>query len=106
MPNWSDDEGWCRCGNEKQAGRHTLGGPGCFFEKPEPLPVSIPTKAGVVDMREAVGPCEVHDWPTEGMGKRLVAEMRARHGKGGINVCVDCLRRARDTAEREGSGRR
>ena len=39
--------------------------------------------------------CEVHAWPTEGLARRLVDAMRAAHGKGGINVCRDCLTRAR-----------
>jgi hypothetical protein len=45
--------------------------------------------------RPAVGPCAVHDWPTEGMARRLVALMLEMHGRGGVDVCVDCLRRAR-----------
>jgi len=44
--------------------------------------------------------CEVHDWPTEGLPKRLVQAMRDRHGKGGLNVCKSCLVRARDEAKR------
>lgn len=40
--------------------------------------------------------CEVHDWPTEGLARRLVEAMRERHGKGGVSVCVDCVVRARD----------
>lgn len=61
------------------------------------------TKAAVADaihMRETTEPCEVHDWPTDGLGRRLVDEMRARHGKGGINVCRECIVRARDDATR------
>jgi len=46
------------------------------------------------------GSCEVHDWPTEGLPKRLVDAMRARYGKGGLNVCKSCLVRARDEAKR------
>jgi hypothetical protein len=38
--------------------------------------------------------CDVHSWPDEGMGVRLVAEMRAKHGKSGVNVCHTCLKRA------------
>lgn len=61
------------------------------------LPCSL-HPVGTVDaihMREANGPCQVHDWPTEGMAVRLVERMRASHGKGGVNVCVDCIARAR-----------
>ncbi len=39
--------------------------------------------------------CDVHEWTAEDFRKRLLAEMRARHGKGGLNVCVDCLDRAK-----------
>lgn len=42
-------------------------------------------------------PCETHDWPSEGMGKRLVEAMRATHPRG-INVCRDCIDRARRDA--------
>ena len=42
--------------------------------------------------------CEVHAWPDEGLGARLVKAMRERHGKGGINVCAECVERARDAA--------
>jgi hypothetical protein len=46
------------------------------------------------------GKCEAHEWPTEGLAKRLVQAMRERHGKGGLNVCVHCIQRARDEAKR------
>jgi hypothetical protein len=39
--------------------------------------------------------CQVHDWPTEGLARRLVDAMRAAHGRGGINVCVPCVHRAK-----------
>jgi hypothetical protein len=44
--------------------------------------------------------CAVHDWPTEGLAKRLVQEMRATHGKGGVNVCVECIARAKRSLTR------
>jgi hypothetical protein len=44
--------------------------------------------------------CEVHTWPVDGLAERLVAAMRETHGKGGINVCVDCIDRAREDARR------
>ena len=47
------------------------------------------------EVREAE--CEVHDWPTEGLGKRMVAAMRDSFPVG-INVCRDCVLRARDDA--------
>jgi len=43
-------------------------------------------------------PCEVCRWPSEGLAARLVRAMRERHGKGGINVCIDCIKRARQNA--------
>jgi hypothetical protein len=43
--------------------------------------------------------CEVHDWPNEGFPKRLVAEMRAKHGRGGVNACRACVERAGDVAK-------
>lgn len=49
---------------------------------------------------DAEAKCEVHDWPIEGMPKRLIDAMRERHGKGGLNVCTPCLVRARDEAKR------
>lgn len=56
-----------------------------------------------VFMRESVGPCDVHDWPTDGMARRLFDEMRATHGKGGVNACRPCLERARaDAAQNAG----
>ena len=60
-----------------------------------------PAATDSVHMKPAEGPCDVHEWPTDGMGQRLILEMVARHGKGGVNVCVGCLRRARDDAMRK-----
>ncbi len=45
--------------------------------------------------------CDVHDWPTAGMPQRLVVALRARHGKGGVNACRDCLKRAHAESLRE-----
>jgi hypothetical protein len=39
--------------------------------------------------------CEVHDWKDEEFETRLLPLMRERHGKGGLNVCVSCIERAR-----------
>jgi hypothetical protein len=40
--------------------------------------------------------CQVHGWPTDGLGLRLIEKMRQTHGKGGVNVCRACLDRARE----------
>lgn len=39
--------------------------------------------------------CDWCDKPTEGLAKALVAEMRAKHGRGGTTICRDCINRAR-----------
>lgn len=44
--------------------------------------------------------CEIHNWPTEGLPKRLVQAMRATHPKG-VNACRDCIDRATDEANRQ-----
>ncbi len=44
--------------------------------------------------------CEIHDWPTEGLPRRLVTAMRAEHPKG-VNACVPCIERATVEAKRE-----
>lgn len=62
---------------------------------PDPVPARQAGTVDAIHMREAIGPCEVHDWPTDGMAVRLVDRMRTSHGKGGVNVCVDCIARAR-----------
>lgn len=52
-------------------------------------------------MKPAEGSCEIHKWPTEGLPRRLVQAMKERHGKGGINACVECIHRAKAEADRE-----
>lgn len=42
--------------------------------------------------------CQVHDWPSDGLAKRLILEMRRAHGKGGVNICRECVERARESA--------
>jgi hypothetical protein len=42
--------------------------------------------------------CDIHDWPDAGLPARLVTAMRERHGKGGVNVCRECLTRAKRLA--------
>lgn len=39
--------------------------------------------------------CEIHDWPTPGLGRRFFEAMRERHPRG-INACRECITRARD----------
>lgn len=39
--------------------------------------------------------CDVCEWPNEGLAARVVLEMRRRHHAGGLNVCRDCIVRAR-----------
>lgn len=50
-------------------------------------------------LAQVIAGCDVHDWPTDGMGSRFVAEMRRKHGKGGVNVCIPCLERAAGDAK-------
>ena len=52
-------------------------------------------------LRPSEGPCETHDWPTRGFPRRLIQAMRDRHGKGGINVCRECIARVKAEADRE-----
>lgn len=44
--------------------------------------------------------CEVHAWPIEKLMTDLLPKMRERHGKGGLNVCVPCVERAKAEADR------
>lgn len=51
---------------------------------------------GVKTDKEPAEVCEIHDWPSNvDSARKFVAAMRERHGKGGINVCVDCIARLR-----------
>lgn len=71
------------------------------------MPPSIETLEGEqINIRETDAKCEVHDWPADGMGTRLVQAMRDAHGKGGINVCAACVGRARGDAKEEQDERR
>lgn len=50
-----------------------------------------------IHMKPADGEgCEIHDLPSEGLAKVLISLMQERHGKGGINVCRECITRAKD----------
>jgi hypothetical protein len=44
-------------------------------------------------------PCEIHDWSFERLARELVPLMRARHGKGGVNACRECLAKAKCEAD-------
>lgn len=59
-----------------------------------------------IHMQPAKGPCETHDWPTKGLPRRLVEAMKERHGKGGINACVECIHRAKAEADRARQAKR
>lgn len=48
-----------------------------------------------VYVRGSVGPCAAHEWPDDGLPERLIKAMRERHGHGGVDVCVECLERAK-----------
>ena len=41
--------------------------------------------------------CEIHSWPSKGLGERLQQSVRARYLTGGINVCSSCMARAKET---------
>jgi hypothetical protein len=47
--------------------------------------------------------CDLHAWPTDGLARRLIQAMRDTHGKGGVNACIACIKRAKaDAAEKAG----
>lgn len=48
--------------------------------------------------------CEVHTWSLERLFKELMDLMRARHGKGGVNVCTPCIERMKAEADRRRGG--
>lgn len=49
-------------------------------------------------VKASAGPCEPCAWPTEGIARRVVEAARERHGKGGLDICVACLERAKGDA--------
>lgn len=55
-------------------------------------------KAEAVHMRPMpdTAECEVHAWSNKELRHKLVPTMRARHGKGGLTVCRECLTRTRE----------
>lgn len=55
----------------------------------------------MIHLREAApnAACEVHGLAADGLARKLVELMRERHGQGGVNVCRDCITRARADAE-------
>lgn len=60
-----------------------------------------PVSDDVLDGRSITAVCETHGWATDGMPRRLVEAMRRRHGHGGLNVCRECVDRAKSEADRE-----
>jgi hypothetical protein len=57
---------------------------------------------GVETDKPAAEVCEIHDWPSSvDSARALVQAMRERHGKGGINVCVDCIARLKAVVKPE-----
>ncbi len=51
-----------------------------------------------IRIREAPGTeCEIHDWPIEGLAKRLIRVMRESFPTG-VNVCRECVLRAHGEA--------
>jgi len=52
------------------------------------------TRHESIRLRKSSGPCEVCTWPDDGLPRRLVDTLRARHGHGGLNVCDECVARA------------
>lgn len=56
----------------------------------------------VLEIRSLVdGECETHDWMIAQMQTELVPRLRARHGKGGVNVCVECVERWKRWADEQ-----
>jgi hypothetical protein len=47
----------------------------------------------------ADGVCDLHEWPVERIACELVALMRARHGSGGLTICVECIDRVKRHVE-------
>ena len=53
----------------------------------------------VLRMQESEAPCEVHDWPTDGMAGRLVVAMID-----GVAACRACIQRAQADADAKVAG--
>ena len=51
--------------------------------------------AGVVGVT-----CEVCDWAIERLMQEFVGLLKARHGKGGLTVCRECITRMKVEADR------
>jgi hypothetical protein len=49
--------------------------------------------------------CDVHSWTGEDFPRRLIRAMAERYETGGVNVCRDCLVRARDQAKAKLAGK-
>ena len=52
----------------------------------------MPERIERLQLRESTGPCEVHEWTIEQWRKDFLPLLRARHDKGGVNVCAECIR--------------
>lgn len=52
----------------------------------------------VYHLKPAKGECEMHLEPSEGLARKLIVLVRER-GEAGIDVCVDCIHRAKKDAE-------
>lgn len=48
---------------------------------------------------DQAGICWAHKLPTTGLAQVIVDEMRRTHGSGGVNICVECVKRARDAVK-------
>ncbi len=44
--------------------------------------------------------CEVHTWSEDKLMTDLMPLMRERHDKGGVDVCITCIHRAKAAADR------
>ena len=70
---------------------------------PDPTPDEPTRSPAGYDRAAYLGPaknqtCEIHDWPTAGLARRLVTAMRDRHPTG-INSCRDCIARAKENLD-------
>jgi len=43
--------------------------------------------------------CVVHDAPDDGLARLIVRKARRLHGKGGADICVSCINRAKRSLE-------
>jgi hypothetical protein len=55
----------------------------------------------ILHLEDTDQPCELHDWTLNDWKERFMALLRERHGKGGVNVCAECIIRARNALGKE-----